>query len=167
MPTSLTHSLTQSLSVPPAGLLASSFGFAQFLSSLFWGKMSDIQGRRPVLLLGLASTVVCTVIFGTAQSFAWALTIRTAHGLLNGYVASIQVVRSLGWLTHTHTTSSRSSLARSLCSNTGVVKTYLAEITDSSNRAKAFSIFGLCGGAGRIGAYRAHPSLRMCECVHT
>jgi len=75
--------------------------------------MSDIQGRRPVLLLGLASTVVCTVIFGTAQSFAWALTIRTAHGLLNGYVASIQVVRSLGWLTHT--TCSTISLQQHWC----------------------------------------------------
>ena len=34
--------------------------------------------------------------------------------------------------------------------NLGVVKTYIAEITDDSNKAKAFTLLGMSGGIGRI-----------------
>lgn len=32
----------------------------------------------------------------------------------------------------------------------GVAKTYLSEICDDSNQAKAFSVMGISGGIGRI-----------------
>eukprot|EP00966_Prymnesium_polylepis_P164727 3808275-Prymnesium_polylepis.1 len=40
-----------------AGLLASTYNFAQFLSAVFWGRVSDRYGRKPVLYLGLCSLV--------------------------------------------------------------------------------------------------------------
>jgi len=37
--------------------------------------------------------------------------------------------------------------------NIGITKTYLAEITDSTNKAQGFSILGIAGGIGRVGKY--------------
>jgi len=34
--------------------------------------------------------------------------------------------------------------------NAGVVKTYLAQCTDNTNKARAFAVFGIAGGLGRI-----------------
>ena len=37
-----------------ASIIASTFNFAQFLSSFWWGAYSDRFGRRPVMLFGMA-----------------------------------------------------------------------------------------------------------------
>ncbi|CAO3654534.1 unnamed protein product [Mucor fragilis] len=56
--------------------------------------------------------------------------------------------------------------ARALCGimngNSGVARSMVSEITDNTNKAKAFSIFGFCWGAGMItgpalGGYLAKP----------
>ena len=45
--------------------------------------------------------------------------------------------------------------SRALCGimngNSGVARSMVSEITDNTNKAKAFSIFGFCWGAGMIG----------------
>ncbi|KAG0001791.1 hypothetical protein BGZ79_004143 [Entomortierella chlamydospora] len=68
------------------GLIASSFFFAQFCTSIFWGYMSDRYGRRPILLLGLCGSTIACVFFGLSKSLAWAITSRSMCGLLNGNV---------------------------------------------------------------------------------
>src|SRR6266542_1366989 len=40
------------------GLLMSSFSLMQFLFAPVWGRVSDRAGRRPILILGLAGSVV-------------------------------------------------------------------------------------------------------------
>ncbi|KAJ9074434.1 hypothetical protein DSO57_1006395 [Entomophthora muscae] len=69
-----------------AGLLASSFAFAEFLSSVVWGMVSDRIGRKPVLMLGLGGTIVSMLMFGVSQSYVWAMVSRFAAGLLSGNV---------------------------------------------------------------------------------
>ena len=63
-------------------------------------------------------------------------------------------------------------LCRSLCGlmngTIGVAKTYLGEITDSSNRVQTFSLFGLCFGigcilGGFIGGVTARPAIQYPE----
>lgn len=49
--------------------------------------------------------------------------------------------------------------------NIGVIKTYLAEITDDTNKAKAFSLIALVAGAGRIvgpiiGGFLSQPAIK-------
>src|SRR5262245_61713309 len=48
------------------GLLMASFSGMQFLFSPIWGRLSDQIGRRPVLMIGLAGSVVFYALFGWA-----------------------------------------------------------------------------------------------------
>lgn len=48
------------------GLLQSSFTIMQFVFAPIWGRISDRIGRRPVLLVGLAGSVVFYGLFGLA-----------------------------------------------------------------------------------------------------
>jgi MFS family permease len=48
---------------------------AEAITVLQWSRLSDHIGRKPVLLLGLAGTVVSTVLFGLSRSL-WALVLR-------------------------------------------------------------------------------------------
>ncbi|RHZ81069.1 hypothetical protein Glove_124g17 [Diversispora epigaea] len=114
-----------------AGLIASSFFFAQFCCSIFWGHMSDRYGRRPILLFGLFGNVIGITLFGLSRSLIWAIITRSSCGILNG--------------------------------NIGVAKSMLGEITDKTNQAKAFSIFGFCWGFGTIigpmiGGFLSNPA---------
>src|SRR5205085_11805267 len=49
------------------GLLMSSFSAMQFIFAPIWGRLSDRIGRRPILLLGLAASVVFYSVFGYAS----------------------------------------------------------------------------------------------------
>ena len=49
------------------GLLVSSFSVAQLLSAPMWGRFSDKHGRRPALMVGLASSAIAYVVFAYAD----------------------------------------------------------------------------------------------------
>ena len=50
------------------GLLYSIFSLMQFVFSPVWGRVSDRVGRRPILILGLAGSVVFYALFGLAST---------------------------------------------------------------------------------------------------
>jgi MFS family permease len=49
------------------GLLVASFSLMQFIFAPIWGRLSDLRGRRPFLLLGLAGSVAFYALFGVAS----------------------------------------------------------------------------------------------------
>ena len=67
-----------------AGMVTSAFTFAEFLSGVAWGRISDRVGRKPVLLAGLAGTALSMLVFGFSQNLPVALLGRALGGLLNG-----------------------------------------------------------------------------------
>ncbi|KAI1244423.1 hypothetical protein MGN70_014295 [Eutypa lata] len=73
-----------------AGMVTSAFTFAEFATGLFWGRLSDRIGRKPVLLMGLIGTALSVLIFGFAPNLTVALVARAVGGLLNGNMGVLQ-----------------------------------------------------------------------------
>ncbi|KAK3079808.1 hypothetical protein LTS18_003859, partial [Coniosporium uncinatum] len=67
-----------------AGTVTSAFAFAEFSAGVFWGRLSDRVGRKPVLLTGMAGTGLSMLMFGFAPNLPTALVARALGGLLNG-----------------------------------------------------------------------------------
>lgn len=67
-----------------AGMVTSVFAFAEFSTGVIWGRLSDRVGRKPVLLAGLAGTLLSMLVFGFAPNLPVALLGRALGGLLNG-----------------------------------------------------------------------------------
>lgn len=85
------------------GLLMASFSAMQFLFAPLWGRVSDRVGRRPILLIGLAGSVVFYALFGYASDLphdaanaGLALTLlfiaRLGAGIAGATIATAQAV---------------------------------------------------------------------------
>lgn len=75
-----------------AGMVTSAFTFAEFSTGMFWGRMSDWIGRKPVLIMGLVGTSISMIVFGFAPSLPVALLARALGGLLNGNIGVLQTM---------------------------------------------------------------------------
>ncbi|KAI5197795.1 MFS general substrate transporter [Aureobasidium subglaciale] len=75
-----------------AGLLISAFALAESLTGLYWGGLSDRIGRKPVLLLGSAGTMLSLLLVGVSTNFWMALAGRAIGGFLNGNIGVIQTM---------------------------------------------------------------------------
>lgn len=73
-----------------AGAVTSAFTFAEFSAGIFWGRMSDKFGRKPVLIMGLIGTALSMLLFGFASNLPMALLARALGGLLNGNIGVLQ-----------------------------------------------------------------------------
>jgi MFS family permease len=73
-----------------AGAVTSSFTLAEFSTGLFWGRMSDKVGRKPILITGLVGTAISMIVFGFAPSLPVAMMARALGGLLNGNIGVLQ-----------------------------------------------------------------------------
>ncbi|KAH7083174.1 major facilitator superfamily domain-containing protein [Paraphoma chrysanthemicola] len=72
------------------GMVTSAFAFAECISGIFWGRLSDRIGRKKVLLGGLFGTGLSMILFGFAKSLPMALIARALGGLLNGNIGVLQ-----------------------------------------------------------------------------
>lgn len=101
------------------GLLMSSFSAMQFLCAPMWGRLSDRIGRRPVLMVGLAGSVVCYTLFGVATSAEslWLLFVsRIGAGMAGATIATAQA--------------------------------YIADTTTLAGRARGMALIGAAFGLG-------------------
>src|SRR4029079_226112 len=75
------------------GLLMASFSAMQFVLSPWWGRLSDRIGRRPVLMIGLAGSVVFYTLFGIAtvmHSLVLLFVARIGAGISGATIATAQ-----------------------------------------------------------------------------
>ncbi|KAE8145470.1 putative MFS transporter [Aspergillus avenaceus] len=57
-----------------------------------WGTASDHVGRKPIILSGLACTMIISLVFGFSQSLAMLVATRALLGLMNGNVGIIRTM---------------------------------------------------------------------------
>lgn len=74
------------------GLLGSAFALAQLSTNLLWGYASDIIGRKPVLLAGTFSLMMCFCVFGLCTQYWQMVVVHALMGLLNGNAACVPTV---------------------------------------------------------------------------
>jgi MFS family permease len=101
------------------GLLMSSFSAMQFLFAPLWGRVSDRVGRRPVILIGLAASVVFYALFGWAtvqQSLVLMFVSRIGAGIAGATISTAQA--------------------------------YIADCTPLEGRAKGMALIGAAFGLG-------------------
>ena len=95
-----------------SGLFDSCFFLAEAAFVLFWGRLSDRVGRKPILMSGLFGLAISMISFGLTAvrgGTLWKVVLaRAAAGVLSG--------------------------------NVGVRKSAMAELTDRSNIAQAVSV---------------------------
>jgi MFS family permease len=76
------------------GLLASTYSIMGFLSTPFWGRLSDRIGRRPVMLYSIFGTAIGYVIFAFAHSMPLLFLSRTIDGITGGNISTAQAYLS-------------------------------------------------------------------------
>ncbi|EEU41255.1 uncharacterized protein NECHADRAFT_83480 [Fusarium vanettenii 77-13-4] len=79
-------------------LIFSAYSFAQFATNLLWGRVSDSIGRRPVVLIGLASTCVSMLGLGLSRSIPAMFVFRVMAGSLSGNIVIVRTV--IGEIVH-------------------------------------------------------------------
>ena len=101
------------------GMLMAIFSIMQFIFAPLWGALSDRIGRRPVIIVGLISSVVFYTLFGIAtiyQSLTGLFITRIGAGIAGATVSTAQA--------------------------------YIADTTTNENRARGMALIGVAFGLG-------------------
>jgi MFS family permease len=101
------------------------FSAMQFFFSPFWGKLSDRHGRRPILLISIAGSVISYVIFALASGLA-------------DHAAALWLL--LG----------ARAFAGACGGNITVAQAYIADISKPEERSKRMGLIGMAFGLGFI-----------------
>jgi len=72
------------------GLLATSFSAMQFVFAPIWGRLSDVFGRRPIILAGLLGSAVSYLAFGLATSLTMLFAARILAGIAGANIPTAQ-----------------------------------------------------------------------------
>jgi MFS family permease len=77
-----------------ASLLFASYSIAQFFATSIIGKLSDRFGRKPLLIISLAGTVIANLIAGNATTAAMLFGARLLDGITGGNASVAQAIIS-------------------------------------------------------------------------
>lgn len=75
-----------------AGLIESLFSCTQMLVMIFWGRLSDSYGRRPVLIISLFGLAMTSTLFGFARTLWQMVLFRCAAGVFAGSIVTIRTM---------------------------------------------------------------------------
>jgi DHA1 family tetracycline resistance protein-like MFS transporter len=105
------------------GLVAGIFSLMQFIFNPFWGRLSDIYGRKPIIMFSLAGNVVSYILLGL---------------VLNGTWQSVEMLFIAR------------ALAGFFSANIGAAMAYISDITPPQERSKGMGLIGAAFGLGFV-----------------
>lgn len=118
------------------GLLVASYALMQLIGAPILGRLSDRVGRRPVLMVTVAGSLVGFVLLALADPIGQFLARTFAPEAANGFIIFVLFVsRMVDGLTG---------------GNISVAQAYIADVTDERNRAKGLGLIGAAFGLGFI-----------------
>jgi MFS family permease len=109
-------------------LLIATYSLFQFVGAPVLGRLSDERGRRPVLLLSLAGSVLAWTLFGLAGELGGTV------GALNGLVVLFFA----------------RAVAGAMGGNIATANAYMADVTPPEDRARGLGILGAAFGLGFV-----------------
>lgn len=68
-----------------------SFLLAQTATTVVFGKLADVRGRKPVMLGGIAVFIVASVLAGFSTSMTWMIVFRLAQGFGAGAIVPVAI----------------------------------------------------------------------------
>ena len=77
-----------------AGTIESSFSLVQMLLTIFYGRLADRLGRKPVLVFSLAGIGVASALFGLSSTLWQMLVFRCLAGMFAGSSVTIRAMLS-------------------------------------------------------------------------
>jgi DHA1 family tetracycline resistance protein-like MFS transporter len=123
------------------GLLTASYAAAQLIGAPILGRLSDRHGRRPILLVSIAGTLLGFLLLGLAEPLGVSLANRFSAGEASLITQNVFV---LGLL----------FLSRIIDGLTGgnisVAQAYISDITEAKDRARGLGLIGAAFGLGFI-----------------
>ncbi|HYO97203.1 MAG TPA: MFS transporter [Polyangiaceae bacterium] len=113
------------------GALSTSYALAQFVASTYWGRRSEVVGRKPILLLGILGFGVTFLMFALLCQLG-------LRGELNGSAlfACLLLTRVVGG------TFSSATLP--------TAQAYVADVTGRSDRTRSMALIGAAFGLGVV-----------------
>src|SRR5450755_1426793 len=79
------------VSAPTAGLTVSVLVLAVAIGALFYGPISDLVGRKPVMVVASLLVTIPTLLCGFAPNFALLVVLRALQGLLIAGLTSVAI----------------------------------------------------------------------------
>jgi MFS family permease len=116
---------------------------------LYWGRLSDRIGRKPIIMIGLIGMVLSGILFGKSHSFITLILSRAVEGALNGN--SVTIRTAIGEIVE------ESQVARVFpyMTSTWFVGTIIGSAAQINLRGLLTSLSPMIGG------YLSHPADRI------
>lgn len=84
--TAITAIVDQFNSYSSIGFIVTAYLLTSTITVPLAGKLSDMYGRRPMLLIGVALFTIASLFSGTAQSIEWLVAARAVQGIGGGFI---------------------------------------------------------------------------------
>ncbi|XP_065920983.1 major facilitator superfamily domain-containing protein 10-like [Dysidea avara] len=139
------------------GLLGSLFSFLQFVASPLIGSLSDVYGRRAIMITTMVGVVMSYVLWAVSYSFPVFIVARIVGGISKGNVSlSAAIVTDI--TTPAHRSKGMAAIAIAFCLGFlfGPTIGAMFSILGSTSEAQSYSIFqypalfSLCMAAGDV-----------------
>ncbi|KAK6509178.1 hypothetical protein TWF481_003939 [Arthrobotrys musiformis] len=102
-----------------AGVMVAAFSACQFVTGMIWGRLSDIYGRKPIIVMGLFGSAIASVGLAFSKSFYWAMGMRMMAGGSNATTGVLRTV--VAELIKDKKYQSRAFLIMPMCMNIGII----------------------------------------------